>query len=117
MLLGQMEPGILSTNPVSESGNVVAAFLMFWSDVDVMVDQHHLFPGERLSLSRSHSHTKITYMQGFLFSHTVAPSSFSSTWFQMATSCPISQADGQRYVRRCLDSHAAVPTASHKAFV
>ena len=30
MLLGQMEPGILSTNPVSESGNVVAAaFLMF----------------------------------------------------------------------------------------
>ena len=80
MLLGQMEPGILSTNPVSESGNVVAAaFLMFWSDVDVM-DQHHLFPGKRLNfwveVILIRKYTKITYMQGFLFSHTVAPSSF-----------------------------------------
>ena len=87
MLLGQMELGILSTNPVSESRNVVAAaFLMFWSDVDVM-DQHHLFAGKRLNLSRSHSHTKITYMQGFLFSHTVAPSSFflpGSKWGRCA---------------------------------
>ena len=55
MLLGQMLPGILPTK--AESGNVIAAFLMFWSDVGlVMLDQHHFFPGMHLNLSRSHSH-------------------------------------------------------------
>ena len=57
MLLGQMLPRALTTNPVSESGNVVAAFLMFWSDAARMVAASIvLFPGMHLNLSRSHSH-------------------------------------------------------------
>ena len=57
MLLGQMLPRALTTNPVSESGSVVAAFLMFWSDAARMVAASIvLFPGMHLNLSRSHSH-------------------------------------------------------------
>ena len=96
MLLGQMLPRALTTNPVSESGNVVAAFLMFWSDAARMVAASIvLFPGMHLNLSRSHSHDlmifslkkKTTYMEGSVLSHKVHVSSLSSAWFQTATLC------------------------------
>ena len=57
-------------------------------------------------------------MEGFVLSHKVLVSSFSSTWFQMATLCQTSRADGQiYYVRMCLDNHAAVPRAKVTKFL
>ena len=50
--------------------------------------------------------------KALLLSHKVVVSSFSAAWFQMATLCRAShKGDGQRYVRRCVDNHAAVPRA------
>ena len=56
---------------------------------------------------------KTTYMEGFVLSHKVLVGSLSSgfAWFQMATLCRTSRADGQIYVRMCLDNHAAVSRA------
>ena len=39
-MLSQMLPKTLSTHQVSEPGDFVTVFLMFWSDVPLMVDQH-----------------------------------------------------------------------------
>ena len=39
-MLGQMLRRTLATRQVSESGGFVTAFLMFWSDVPLMVHQH-----------------------------------------------------------------------------
>ena len=83
-----------------------------------------LVPGVQLSLSRSHSHDFYSFAlkrphvwKALLLSHKVVVSSFSSGWFQMATLCRAShKADSQRYVRRCVDNHAAVPTAKWQIF-
>ena len=77
-----------------------------------------LLPGIHLNLSRSDSHDfwfavkRPHTWKALLLSHKVVVSSFSSDWFQMATLCRAShKGDGQRYVRRCVDNHAAVPRA------
>ncbi len=94
-MLGQMLPKTLSTHQVSESGDVVTAFLMFQSDVPLMVDQHCPFSWsaiefESKSFSSLFCKQKIRHLEGFVF---------SIRWqckFQMATLWKVSPADGQR---------------------
>ncbi len=69
-----------------------------------------LFPGVQLNLSRSDSHHCFAKQQNRVFArHTVATaSSFPSAWFLFGDlRGRISQADGQRYYRMCLDIHTA----------
>ena len=121
-ILGRMLPKTLARHQVSESGDVVTAFLMFWSDGGpalsfsqesfwIWVEVNEFWVCQEKT-SKDHIYT----WKALLISHKVVVTSFSPAWFQMATLCGTSREDGQRYVRRCVDNHAAVPTAKSQSF-
>ena len=73
-MLSQMVPKNFSTHQISESGDFVTVFLMFWSNAPLMVDQHCPFSWSAIEFeskwfSSLFCQQKMGHLEGFVFAH------------------------------------------------
>ena len=121
-MLSQMLPKTLSTRQVSESGGFATAFLMFWSDVPLMVDQHCPSPRNPFEFeskwvswflvlqSKDHMRGRLCYFPTrWLWAVSLPPGSKWRRCAELHTKEMVSV----MYSCACavLDNHAAVPRA------